>query len=187
MRKMLVVVSCVLVLAGCDRKEEQTKAKSGWKYHTRPDKWAEPRIYHGVFDQEYAARISISRVALVDANAPKEISPNKAYWFSAHCPDRMKPGPYDFTADIYNERDYLVKLRVSDVSGSYRTKVRWINEKLLHARVWWGRVKGVDFIVDVESESIIHKEDVYWGGIPFQQWQQAKTCQVGQCYSCVPE
>lgn len=178
MRKMLVSLFCVLVLAGCDRKE-QVKANNGWEFHTRPDKWAEPRIYHGRFDQGYESRISISRVALADANAPKEISPNKAYWFSAHCPNTIKSGPYDFTADIYNERDYLVRMCVSGVYGNYRAKISWINEKLLHGRVWWGRVKGVDFIFDVESESVIHKEDVYWGGIPFQQWQQAKNCQVG--------
>lgn len=172
MKKMLVIVSGVLVFAGCDTKE-QVKANSGWEFHTRPDKWAEPRIYHGSFDQRYADRISISRIVLVDVNGPMEISPNKAYWFSAHYPDRMKPGPYDFRADIYNERDYLVRLHVSDI-GNYKTKLRWINEKLIYARVWWGRVKGVDFILDVESESIIYKEDVYEGGIPFQQWQQAK-------------
>ena len=173
MKQVLVIVSCVLVFAGCATKEEQVKANCGWEFHTRPDKWAEPRLYHGSFDHKYVDRISISRIALVDVNEPKVISPNKAYWFSVHYPDRMKPGPYDFRADIYNERDYLVRLHVSDI-GNYKTKVRWINEKLLYARVWWGRVKGVDFILDVESETVIYKEDVYEGGLPFQQWQQAK-------------
>ena len=178
MKKLLIIVPCVLVFTGCDKREEQGNADGDRQFHTRPDKWVEPRIFHGSFNQGYSDRISISRVALADVNAPKEVSPNKAYWFSAYYPDMMKPGPYDFRADIYNERDYLVRLNVSDVYGNYEQQIKWINEKLLYVKIWWGRVKGVDFILDVESEAVIHKEEVNWGAIPFQQWQQVRSCQV---------
>ena len=167
----------VLVITGCDEGDRQVKADGDWQFHTRPDKWAEPRIFHSSFNQRYSDRISISRVALADVNEPKEVSPNKAYWFSACYPDTVKPGPYDFRADIYNERDYLIRLKVSDVYGNYEQQIRWINEKLLYVKVWWGRVKGADFVIDVEREAVIHQEDVNRGAIPFQQWQQAKSNQ----------
>jgi hypothetical protein len=86
----------------------------------------------------------------------------------------MKPDPYDFRADIYNDRDYLVRLTVSGIYGNYEPEIRWINEKLLYVRIWWGRIKGADLILDVEDQTVIHKEDIHWGIIPFQQWHQAK-------------
>ena len=174
MRLSLATIFCALVLSACAGKATRVSGDGELKFHTSPDRWPEPRIYHTPFDKEYTERISVSRIALTDVDVPKVASPNKAYWFTPYGTDTMKPGPYDFRANIYNERDYLVRLTVSGIYGNYEPEIRWINEKLLYVEIWWGRIKGADFILDVEDETVIHKEDIHWGGIPFQQWQQAK-------------
>jgi len=49
-----------------------------------------------------------------------------------------------------------------------------MNERLLFIEVWWGRVLGSDFLIDVENERVVHSEMIRYGAIEFQQWQQKK-------------
>jgi len=46
-------------------------------------------------------------------------------------------------------------------SGS--VSIRWLNEKLLFGRVWWGRIYSTDFILDVEKEQFIYKQMAHYG------------------------
>jgi len=54
------------------------------EWHTPPDKWKTPRIFHSPFEGEHEKFIKISK----DKNGPQNInkndktfSPNNAYWF----------------------------------------------------------------------------------------------------------
>lgn len=140
------------------------------QYHTRPDKWSEPRIFHQRFESQYGDRIVISRVP-VQEFPNKEFSSNKAYWFAIRTPNYMRPRPWSTQLFIYQERPYLVKIDVKD-HAHYDNRVTWVSEKLIYVRVWWGRVLGSDFVIDVEAEKIVHREMVHDGGIPFQQFRQ---------------
>ena len=100
------------------------------------------------------------------------LSPNDAYFYMVQFSDTMQPSPWQFLVSIDNERDGFFQILFKNVH-SY-TDIKWINEKLLFIRVWWGRVLGTDLIVDVEKETIIYKEMVNGGNIPFQQWQQTE-------------
>ncbi len=57
---------------------------------------------------------------------------------------------------------------------NFAIEARWINEKLLFIRVYWGRIVGSDYIFDVELGSFVHKEMVYDGTLLFQQTNQSK-------------
>jgi hypothetical protein len=83
--------------------------------------------------------------------------------------DTAKEGPRVKTISLFNERDYLLQIFLLDFST---VEVRWINEKLLYVRVWWGRVLGTDIIYDVEKEEMIYKERCHNGQIVFQQFQK---------------
>jgi hypothetical protein len=149
------------------------------EWHTTPDKWKEPRIFHSGFEKEYQNRIKISHTKLYSKNAAqnekeKNYSPNKAYWFVVYSPDTMKPGPWSTEINIFNERDYIIKIELVDHAATYMTTTKWINEKLLYIEFWWGRILGTYLIFDVENENIVIKEMVYDGGIAFQQWQQIR-------------
>lgn len=149
------------------------------QWHTTPDQWEEPRIYHSQFDEDYANRIDISHVN--PDNLPKEnskekvLSSNKAYWYIVRLPDTKKPGPWSAEILIFNERDYLIKINLADYAATYTVTTNWINEKLLYVQLWWGRILGTCFIFDVEKEKIVTKEMVHYGGIAFEQWQEGRN------------
>jgi len=140
-------------------------------WHTPPDKWQEPRVYHTPFEESYSGRIKIGKGSLGVQRAEKSWSRNKAYFFIVSPPDFGKGGPWDTVISIYNERDYFVQISLMD-HGNCHPKIDWINEKLLYIEVWWGRILGTTIVFDVERETIIHKEMVHWGAIAFQQWRE---------------
>jgi hypothetical protein len=142
------------------------------QFHTSPDRWKEPRLYHCPFDEEFASRISLGRCAVPDTLPERHMAGNQAYWFATISPDRTKPVPWNTEVLVYDERDYLVRIQLRDVH--YCGDIGWVNEKLLRIRVWWGRICGTDLIVDVEREQIIYKEMVWGGAIAFEQFQEAK-------------
>lgn len=140
-------------------------------WHTPPDKWQAPRLFHTPFDEQFGSRLSVDRCAIPEASPERHTAPNKAYWYALIRPDHTKDGPWNSEVLIYTERDHLVRLR--DIRDCH--EVRWVNEKLLFIRVWWGRICATDLILDVEREQIVYREMVWDGVIPFQQYQDAKT------------
>jgi len=147
-----------------------TAATADW--HTSPDKWKEPRLFHRPFDEQFASRIVLDHCAIPAAARKPEMAPNHAYWFALIRPDQTKIGPWDSDILVFTERDSLLRIRLRDILECH--EVAWVNEKLLRIRVWWGRICATDLIVDVEQAQIVYKEMVWDGAIPFQQFQEAK-------------
>jgi hypothetical protein len=171
--KHIVAICCiVLLITGCWGKTPSIDNKQ-WTFHTTPDKWNESRVFHSPFDDKWADRIIIKRIPAIEIKSEKIFSPNKAYWFSIIDPNYSKSMTRNVQIDIFNERDYHISLQLMEI-GNYVLQTKWVNEKLLYVRTWWGRVLGFDLLFDVEKEQIIYKEFVNDGGIPFMQWQQAK-------------
>ncbi len=149
-------------------------------WHTTPYKWKEPRIFHEPFDEDYEHRIEISHIKSdekIKEDRKNEIvySPNKAYWYTVYLPDTMKSGPWSTEIKIFNERDYVIDIKLIDHAATYMTTIKWINQKLLYIEFWWGRVRGSYVIFDVETEKIIVKEMVCDGGLAFQQWHENRN------------
>jgi len=174
MRSAFLAICCLLVLSGCSGKTTTETVGSQWSFHTTPDRWKEERVFHSPFDKRWSERVVFTKIPSETIGAEKVYSPNKAYWFSvtgANCATRSQ---CNAEVTIYNERDYLLQLKISEMKY-YPPKVVWINEKLVHVRVWLGIRLGVDQIIDVEREQIIYQEMIHSGGIPFLQWQSTKT------------
>ncbi len=137
MKNKLIVISMLLYLANVN-------PASSAEWHTRPDKWKEPRIFHEPFEPTFENRIEISRITnkKMKELVKKKLtySPNKAYWFTVDAPDTMKCGPWSTEIKIFNERDYLVSIKLIDHAAQYTTTIKWINEKLLYVQFWWGRI-----------------------------------------------
>lgn len=147
---------------------------SGNSWHTSPDQWKEPRIFHSAFQNEFKDRLEIGRDVFSIIPTEQHWSPNKAYYYMILFPDTSKANcPWDTIVSIYNEKDYLVQIRIKDHSNSF-PKIQWINEKLLYIEIWWGRVIGTYMIFDVEKEKTIYREMIQDGTIPYQQWNEKK-------------
>ena len=140
------------------------------EYHTTPDKWDTPRVFHTPFDNKYTDRMKFSHSDLRDC-PEKVLSPNQAYWFHIQRPNTKKEGPWSTAVYVYNERTYAIKIEFLDHAG-YDVRASWINEKLMYLEVWWGRILGTYIIYDVEQENVVKEEMVHYGGIDFQQWHE---------------
>lgn len=78
---------------------------------------------------------------------------------------------------IYAEKDHVVDIDFVDLYGL--SDVRWLSEKLILMRPWWGRIAATDLIFDVEREKIIYAEDVTDGFLAHQQYLE--SCPVLGC------
>lgn len=149
---------------------------SSISFHTTPDKWKEPRKVFDVFEKDFDGRIKISRIKKdtyikgVNENNRK-YSLNNIYWFAIDPVDTTKPSPWSTQIRVFNERDYLICISIIDYAAQYDLKINWINEKMIYAQFWWGRIVGSFFIFDVEKEKILIKEMFYEGSHIFHQWQ----------------
>jgi hypothetical protein len=115
-----------------------TAHAEGWP-GLAPDCWSEPRFFHG--ENKYDPWQKNVAVTSVKAEKPKPgvYSPNKSYFFVS-----QGPGRPEATITIYAEKDHLVQIRFTDLFGLSET--RWINEKLLFMRPWWGKIVGTDIL-----------------------------------------
>jgi hypothetical protein len=162
-------------------------------WHTTPDRWREPRLYHRPVQPDIADRVALGRdiappkIRVPATSDPEDgappdngrsaerpgLSPNHAYWFAVQESVTAEGRPRMTIISIFNERPGYLQIMLKD-NPRYEPQVKWINEKLLFVRVWWGRVLGDDLIIDVERETIIYREAVHSGLIPFQQWRSAR-------------
>lgn len=76
-------------------------------WHTRPDRWAEPRRFQTPFDPRYERYLAVTHQPIPASGSPgKVFSPNKGYWFAS-----PGPLPVGVTPErpilIFNERTYV--------------------------------------------------------------------------------
>ena len=43
--------------------------------------------------------------------------------------------------------------------ASYGVRPPWLNEKLLHIRIWWGRILATELALDLETGKPLYVED----------------------------
>lgn len=132
-----------------------------------PDCWSEPRVVHSASDPVEAYWRKHTRIATrpYAGLRPGKLSPNKAYFFVAN------EYPPDVKITIYAEKDHLVEIGFSDLR--WLSNVRWINEKLIFWRVWWGQIAATDMIYDVEAEKLIYTESASDAKIAWQQYRES--------------
>ncbi|MSP37119.1 MAG: hypothetical protein EXR70_01335 [Deltaproteobacteria bacterium] len=137
----------------------------------QPDCWQEERIVHSAdFNELWQANTTFKKL-------PGEklklgvYSSNKAYYFVAE--DGRPKG----AVTIFAEKDHLMRIEFSELFGL--AEVKWINEKLLFMRPWWGRIAATDLIYDVEAEKVIHSEGVMDAYLAFQQYRE--SCSLLGC------
>jgi hypothetical protein len=151
-----------------------TTHADGWS-GLPPDCWTKPRIYHDQDrDNPWKKNVTIARVQTKKLK-PGVYSPNKAYFFV-----KEGKGRPDAKITVYAEKkDHLIEIRFVELFAL--TDARWINEKLLFMRPWWGKVAATDIIYDVEKEMVIHSESVKDGAIAYRQYRESCPKQGCEC------
>lgn len=149
-------------------------AAEGWP-GLPPDCWTEPRMVHSlqdpVVDWQKNTRVTKRRAG---KPAAAQVSPNKGYAFA------VERSGSTARVTIYAEKDYVVDIDFVEVFGV--GDVRWLSEKLVFMRAWWGRLAATDLIYDVERERFVYDEALTDGSLAFQQYRE--SCPLLGC-SCI--
>lgn len=138
-----------------------------------PDCWTEARVVHQgdtAKDDPWRQNTTITSVTAAKP-VSGVLSPNKGYFFV------VENNGASARVIIYAEKDHLIQFAFSKLKGL--SDVRWVNEKLLFMRAWWGRIMATDFVYDVEKEKMIYTETIVDGHIAQQQYRQ--SCPLHGC------
>ena len=136
-----------------------------------PDCWQEARNVHGGDSADMWKTNTVIR-KLKDGKLKAGVhSPNKGYFFVA------EEGRPNGVVTIFAEKSYLIRIEFSQLFGL--SEVKWVNEKLLFMRPWWGRIAATDLIYDVEAERFIYAESVTDAYLALQQFRE--SCPVHGC------
>jgi len=136
-----------------------------------PDCWTEERNIHGAnFDDIWKANTAFKKLTGTKLK-PGVYSPNKGYYFVA------EGGRPSGSVTIFAEKSYLLRIEFTHLFGL--SDVKWINEKLLFMRPWWGRIAATDLIYDVEAEKVIYAESVTDAYLAYQQFRE--SCPLVGC------
>ncbi len=176
---MRTLILC-LVLAPASACLAAEKAWPGFP----PDCWRGARMVHMADAYPWQKHVAFEVVELKAPTAVSIISPktdysrvespNKGYFAS------LAGGRPSATIIIHAEKTHDIRMSISDLYGI--SDLKWVNEKLMFVRIWWGRIAGTDLIYDVEQEKIIYAESVNDEYIAYQQY--AENCPKDGC-TCI--
>jgi hypothetical protein len=173
----LVRAACVgwlLAVGGATAAEPGSGQQAAWP-GLPPDCWTEPRLYlTDTDDWNWPSRTKIERIA---ATAPLQVTraPNRVYSFAV-----QGEAPRQSVL-IFAEQPRAIRISFNDPRGL--AEVKWLNEKLLYLRVWWGRVAATDLFFDVEQARVVLAQSVHDGADAMQQYQEGCR-RMGGC-QCV--
>jgi hypothetical protein len=136
-----------------------------------PDCWTEERNFHsGESNDSWQANTLFKKISGAPLK-PGVYSPNKGYYFVA------EDGRPNGAVTIFVEKNYLIRIEFTQLFGL--ADVKWVNEKLLFMRPWWGRIAATDLIYDVEAEKVVYSENLTDGYLAYQQFRE--SCPLVGC------
>lgn len=160
---MLRRVIVLWILFSCNS-TAATAAERNWP-GVPPDCWKEERTIHSAdFNDLWKGNTAFKKLPSGKLK-PGIYSPNKGYYFVA------EDGRPNGAVTIFAEKAYLMRIEFSELFGL--SEVKWINEKLLFMRPWWGRIAATDLIYDVEAEKIVYSEGVMDAYLAFLQYRES--------------
>jgi hypothetical protein len=124
------------------------------------------KFEYSAFDGQYSGRILLQSVPLSEIsvqNGAKVYSEQHTMWQISVGPDYMKAGPWSTTIYIGSDVGSEVLKLSFLVHANGGAEIRWLNEKLVFGKVWWGRVYSTDFVLDVQKREFLYKEMAHYG------------------------
>ncbi len=170
MNMTLVVLLAVLILPAPDTvtQAEPLSQARGVELNRRDC----DKVEYALLDDATAAKIRVSRVSRNAGDDPQlqslktDKSPQGTAAVANQRPDYSRLGPWNTTVHVFSNSARNVALRIELVDhGQYDVQVAWLNEKLLGVRVFWGRIRGSDLILDIEQGMFLYSENADYGSL----------------------
>jgi hypothetical protein len=123
------------------------------------------KVQYSPVEDRYLEKIKVQGVTelQVPDNVEKQFSPQRTFWLFAVQPNYQKDGPWTTTVLIKSaDGNTMRKITFID-HGTGGVKLEWLNERLLFARVWWGRILSTDLILDVQNREFLYQQNAYYG------------------------
>jgi hypothetical protein len=167
MVKVVVVgLALFLIFQGTDRPKSQQGNPSPSHRSQDSSKCDQQKVAYSRFDHTYSKRIiwqSVTHSENPPAGIQKEYSPERTKWRANVEPDTSKQGAGNTTIYFGSDANEEVwKLSVNDNLG---TDFKWLSEKLVFGRIWWGRIYATELVLDLENHKFIYKEMANYGGV----------------------
>lgn len=117
--------------------------------------WAQQPTYLP-FDDSFSKQIILQGARKTSYEGERQVSPNQLGLVQAVNPSFSKKAPWSTT--LYIEHANYETLQLSLLNhANIQVASSWINDELLHIKVWWGRVIGSDLILDLSTATFIYK------------------------------
>jgi len=123
------------------------------------------KVQYSPVDDKYLEKIKLQAVTelQVPDNVEKQFSPQRTFWLYAAQPNYQKDGPWTTTV-LIQSADGNTKRKITFIGhGTGGVNLQWLNERLLFARVWWGRILSTDFVLDVQNREFLYQQNAYYG------------------------
>lgn len=123
------------------------------------------KVQYSPVEDKYLDKIKLQAVTelQVPDGVEKQFSPQRTFWLYAAQPNYQKDGPWSTTVLIKSaDGKTMRKLTFLD-HGTGGVNLQWLNERLLFARVWWGRILSTDLILDVQNREFLYQQNAYYG------------------------
>jgi len=120
---------------------------------------------NGFIPQQNLGPLTAPNISIASIDRPQlpsdacRSSDGKRYFWVDN-PDTIKEGPWSARLIAVGD-EAAMSLSVDIIRGGLSPN--WINERLIYVRVQFGRIYFSDLIIDVDTASFLHSEDVIYG------------------------
>jgi len=108
------------------------------------------------FDESFSKQIILQEARKTVDEGEHLFSPNQLASVVSTRPDFTQKDPWSTTLIIQHGKHETLQLSLLEHTN-IQVASSWINDELLHIKVWWGRVIGSDLILDLSTATFIYK------------------------------
>ncbi|MEM7735298.1 MAG: hypothetical protein AAF267_05855 [Deinococcota bacterium] len=126
---------------------------------------AQTDYIYSTFDPAFETQLSLSRIPAssvnsLDTSLETTPSPYESGQFWLESANFSQPAPWHSTLFIQQDGKVL-SLYVRN-HANVTPQATWVNEELVHVRLWWGRAVGSELLIDVTRNDFLYRRMVYW-------------------------
>lgn len=149
-------------------------------FHSSPECWAEPRVYHSKLLPDLKARFHIltSPASVIPAGEPVLATGSPFRYWVRDVPQGDGGGAGVIVDGHQDEHTVMLFEGITQSPAP-----QWINSSLIYMRIHWGRMVSSDLVFDAENSQVIYHEAAING---HDAWQQYRAACFARCPCAEP-